>query len=211
MVLGTAHLLISYGRLHRTKCVLDFSSNELKSGAISIMISATPSGHIYLPMIPILSKEGPKDARTATNTPVECEVYPSEFAELTPVTLHRLHIHLGNAPPNATMRVLAQSKGSVEMSSLNRSIKECGCDQLKFGYQRLLVLSHRPLKRRSHVAIDVFHPVPSTGVQFPYLVTICMLSRFSMAAPSGAHKHSDVVGLSSAFGVRAWGPNPCDF
>ena len=79
------------------------------------------------------------------------------------------------------------------MTDLESVVNNCGCDQKKFGYQRPLVHSNKPLKCGSHVALDIFYPVALSGTRLPYLIMICMLSRFALTSPMESHKPAVVL------------------
>ena len=192
VVPGMVPLLISYGSLHKARCILDFFSNELRIGNQSIILKATPRGHLYLPMTPSQEKEIRSIWNTQENENDE-EVPPIDSNEINPTKLHRLHVHLGHASEHTMMRILMQSKAAVDMQKLKQTVGNYGCDQLKYGFQRPLVHSNKPLKCGTHVALDIFYPVSGSSTVWPYLIMICMLSRFAMTAPLDSHKATSVI------------------
>ena len=87
VVTGSVPLLVSYGSLHRAKCILNFSPNELLMGENAIKLKATPRGHLYLPMIPFRENKEDRDDETLQQTERNHEVYPAELAEMNPAKL----------------------------------------------------------------------------------------------------------------------------
>ena len=193
IVPGNVPLLISYGSLHRAKCVLDFHKNKLWMNQFSINLKVTPRGHIYLPIEASQEEFSTQTILHVSRDSDKQEIHTSDQNKFDLTKLHRLHVHLGHASPHTMMRVILQAKGSVKMEDLIRAVNSCGCDQLKFGFQRPLVHSNKPLKCGSHVALDVFYPVSNTNMRIPYLLMICMLSRFVLAAALDSHRPKDVL------------------
>ena len=193
VVVGKVPLLISYGSLHRAKCVMGFYQTKISFENTSIKLRASPRGHIYIPML-----RGDQERNAHNILPVSRELgasklYPLGESEITPTKLHRLHVHLGHASPNMLMKILNQAKLSVDVNVFVAMVSRCGCDQLKFGFQRPIVHSNKPLKCGSHVEIDAFYPVPNTNMRIPYLLMICMMSRFALAAALDSHRPRDAI------------------
>ena len=193
VVAGKVPLLISHGSLCRAKCVLDFNKSELMCDGKPVALKVTPRGHIYLPMLPSVDAQNLKRVLVMNDEDNKCNLFPVETEKLDLIQLKRLHIQLGHASTNTMLRILSQAKLDTSTDALGKMIKSCGCDQTKFGYQRPLIHSNRPLKCGAHVALDIFFPIPATAMRIPWLLMICMLSRFALTAPLDSHKPEHLI------------------
>ena len=174
--------------------MLDFRRDIATFGNRPAPLKVTPRGHIYVPTKPSTQiKTQNKSILTLDQVISEQTMYPTSLAELNAAKLQKLHVHLGHAPPNTMMRILMQSKSDVRLEEVKKMVISCGCDQTKFGYQRPLIHSNRPLKCGSHVSLDIFFPVPSTGMRLPFLLMICMLSRFALTSPLASHRPEHII------------------
>ena len=61
--------------------------------------------------------------------------------------------------------------------------------------ERPIVHADGPLKWAAHVGLDIYYPVPNTGMTRPFLLLVCLLSQFSLTAKMSNHRPGNVVGV----------------
>ena len=135
-----------------------------------------------------------------TTSSYAAEATMTDQESLTDDKILNLHIHLGHASADQLWRTLKNAGRICELERIRSVLGKCRCDKNKFALQRTLIHSNGPLRCGEVIGIDILYPVFGTGRRLPFLIIVCMISRYTLACRLASRKPADITdGLFSTW------------
>ena len=121
-------------------------------------------------------------------------MFIAEGNDVPTVDILKIRRHLGHASSSVPWGAFSREGESVSEESIEAALCRCPCGKSRFGLERPIVHANGPIKCAAHVGLDIYYPVPNAGMTRPFLLMVCMLSRFVLTEKLSNHRPENAVG-----------------
>ena len=213
---GEMPMMIAYKVLSDWRCSINFRTNTLSLKNQHLDLQRTNTGRIFVKFERLPGEQQMKMAKrngatiANTNDTVR-RMGVVDVAEMDATRIAKLHHQLGRASADTMCRLFRQAGYTGLESTIQKCLKDSGCEQERTTVQRHIIKTHVPTRCGEVIGMDIMYPIDGSGHSRPYLIIADHLSGYTVTCRMNIHKPERDIDLFLQMWLRQLGRPGGDF